>query len=118
MFDPNKPYGRRDGKKCSIKYTFKNGNHFVVLEDTDLYEIINYDGRHGAIDNDADLVNINVPFDPTTPYKRKGRGTMIIKIEYELGQVVIDTTDAPITAMELVGVLEMAKQMVMKKVLK
>ena len=58
MFDPNKPYGRTDGKKCSIKYTFKNGNHFVVLEDTDLYEIINYDGRQGAIDNDADLVNI------------------------------------------------------------
>lgn len=57
-------------------------------------------------------------FDPTTPYKRKGRGTMIIKIEYELEQVLIDTTDAPITAMELVGVLEMAKQMVIKKVSK
>ena len=32
-FNPNKPYSLRDGRKCEIIYTFKNGNLFVVHED-------------------------------------------------------------------------------------
>lgn len=57
--DPTKPYCRRDGKPAKIIYTFKNGKHFVVLEDTDSWMVVYPDGRYIGINHpEQDLINV------------------------------------------------------------
>lgn len=58
-FDPNKPYYRRDERPAKIVWTFKNGNHFVVVEEEDSWYIVKADGTYGDKNcRDYDLINI------------------------------------------------------------
>ena len=58
MFDPNKPYTRRDGKYAKIIYTKADGSFVVVNSDEHIYTVFS-DGRYDwGKDNNADLVNV------------------------------------------------------------
>mgnify|MGYP001579553724 CR=1 FL=1 len=58
MFDPNKPYQRRDGKFAKIIYTRTDGTLIVLDSDEILYSM-NKDGSFSfGKETDCDLVNI------------------------------------------------------------
>ena len=56
MFDPKKPYTRRDEKFAQIIYTKADGSFVVVNSDEDVY-ICARSGTCDGLDRDFDLVN-------------------------------------------------------------
>ncbi len=58
MFDPTKPYQRRDGKFAKIIYTRTDGT-FIVLDSDETVYSMNQDGSFSfGKETDCDLVNI------------------------------------------------------------
>ena len=83
-FDPTKPYSRRDGKPARIVHTFKTGNHFVVLDDTDGWVIVNERGEyHDPEYKDYDLINI----------PRKIEGHVVIYKDLSVSKIILDAED-------------------------
>ena len=56
--DPSKSVQTRAGRKAKIKYTFKNGYHFVVFDDTDDWIIVNEWGEYEWKETEYDIINV------------------------------------------------------------
>jgi len=55
--DPNKPVQTKEGRQVEIKYTFKNGSHFIVFNDTDSWIIVDEFGVYAHQEKKYDIIN-------------------------------------------------------------
>ena len=57
--DKNKPVQTGAGRSAEIKYTFKNGYHFVVFPDNDGWDIFKPNGVFGSgLNTEYNLINV------------------------------------------------------------
>ena len=71
MFDPTKPYTRRDEKYAKIIYTKADGSLVVLDADEFVYTVFENGMYFTNTNDDCDLVNTEVPFDPKKPAQTK-----------------------------------------------
>lgn len=90
MFDPTKPYGRRDEKPAKIVHTMKDGNHLVVDDNEVSYRVRSnglYHPYDDLVESPADLINIPETLDRTLPVQtRDGREVRNICWDYLLSR--------------------------------
>lgn len=102
QFDPNKPYCRRDGKPARIVHTFHNGNHFVVLDDTDGWVIVNAKGEyHDVTYNNYDLINIPEKFERWINVYSNGDLSLCLHNSMEIATKMASTTKVRIACIKV-----------------
>ncbi|OHB71901.1 MAG: hypothetical protein A2W23_06535 [Planctomycetes bacterium RBG_16_43_13] len=55
--DPSKPVQTKEGRQAQIKYTFKNGYHFIIFSDTDGWIIVDEWGEYDREETEYGIIN-------------------------------------------------------------